>query len=183
MKKCTDSCLLSSILVNAQRGDRAAQAELAGLVMTALKPVIALASRGVPPADQEDVRQATFLLLINPRLPFNPNHERANARSYCFHAARSAANSRVRVRSKARRADADPDQLVEPVETPPAEVRDELRAAHAVDATLFEVVSAVALEGATAKEAGRRFGLAPSKVCRALQEYAARCRANLRRSA
>lgn len=179
MKERIDASLLSSILVKAQAGDADARNQLARALMNELAPIVARAARCAPRADRDDVVQETFLLLIEPRVAFNPG--RGSPYAYCFQTARSAADYRGRERGRARHADLDLDTLeVTTVDTPRAEARNELRAARAVDAVMFKIVTTIVYDGATAKEAGWRFGMTPSKVCRARQAYAARCRLALR---
>lgn len=185
MKQCTDPCALSSILVAAQSGDREAQARFATLLMTELKPITRRAFRVVPKADRDDALQNTFILLIQPSKFFDPGHPKANPIAYCFNAARSAANARKWKRVRYRTVDVE---MNESHREPPsavhrlkvaassrAEARDDLRAAYALNPILFAVAAAVEF-GDTAKVAGARFGMTASKVCRAMQGYAAQCR-------
>jgi DNA-directed RNA polymerase specialized sigma24 family protein len=181
MKKCTDPCALSAILVAAQSRepiDRQAQTQLATLLMTELKPLLRKAFRHIPEQDREDAFQDTFIALIQPRTPFDPSHPRANPIAYCFNVARSVTDWRGRERANARVADVE----VEELGTTPSnetEVRDDLRAARALNATMFAIVAAVTLNGDTAKVAGARFDMTPSKVCRAVQTYTTLCRSEL----
>jgi len=175
MKTYTETRALSAVLIAAQSADREAQACLATLLITTLKPLIARALRVVADADREDALQETFLRLIQPPVPFDPAHPQANAISHCFNAARSAANWRGRMRENSRAGTVDPDDLQSPSSSQ-TEARNDLRAAQAIDPTLFEVVAAVECGGVTAKVAGSRFGMTASKVCRARQRYSARCR-------
>jgi DNA-directed RNA polymerase specialized sigma24 family protein len=172
------SCTLACTLVLAQQGDRGAREQLAVLLHSELAPLVARAARDAG-AEFGDVRQDTFLLLVEPRVPFDPL--RGSARAYCFMAARSAADFGACALARSRQSEVDPNELLDAQSHRPAvETRDELVAVRAVDPPLFELMVLIRCEGVTAKDAGAQVGMTPSRMCRALQKYAARCNELLR---
>ena len=186
MSSCVDPRVLPPILVSAQAGDRQAQAKLAELLMNELRaPLVAMAMRVVPEHERDDVLQDTFIRLVWSDRKFDPAHPSANPTAFCVDAARTAADAGGRARRAARTAALDPADLDgipsdaafqrKAEATAQVEAREQLAVVCELNPILFRVAAAVA-SGEAAKVAGRWFDMSPSKVCRALQSYAAECR-------
>ena len=175
----TKECNLASILIGAQAGEQASREALAASLMSELIPLVARAARDAPGAEFEDVRQDVFLLLVEPKIRFDP--ERGTARGYIFNAARSAADFGGCRRARDRRSDQELEEIFEqcPVESL-VEVHDELAAARALNGLLFDLVVSIELDGMTAKALAARLGVPPSKICRQLQKFSAKCNQVLR---
>jgi DNA-directed RNA polymerase specialized sigma24 family protein len=174
MTKRTSKCEVASILVQAQQRERLALDALAHLLYTELAPMIANVSR-VAGADSDDVRHDTFLNIAGARTRFDPS--RGCPFAYLKGRALSAADYRGAKRAVARASDVDVDELPTELVNSLLEVREQLEIARKIDESLFEVVRLVECDGLTAKDSGALIGLSPSATCRALQDYATRCRA------